>query len=342
MFSFFKGQENNKKYEEEDNGQEQEEIRTEARINQEIAIHMMPERFRLNGVKVDEAKTTGVFIMVAGFIFIIIIGVLFYFFVFKSSKNQVISPVDTENFEIKNEEAVAPTEDQNGEEAAEETPPVIIDDSLDDLSPAATTTPEEEVDIIATSTPSEIEILDNTDIDSDGLTAQEELLLGSDDNSVDSDGDGYLDYDELKSLYNPVGTGKIIDNVNIGQYKNETFAYSILYPLSWTRTSVGGNDSIIFKSENNDFIQVIAQANIAKQSIEDWYKEQFEVEAIDPARKLSGHKWLAVKSEDDSVVYLADDYKNYIFALSHSSDTEGIFAYKNIFDLMVKSLEIAE
>ncbi|MBT4349346.1 hypothetical protein HOD19_01025 [bacterium] len=45
------------------------------------------------------------------------------------------------------------------------------------------------------------------DIDNDGLTHQEELLFGTDPNNPDTDGDGYLDGEEVNNGYNPLGDG---------------------------------------------------------------------------------------------------------------------------------------
>lgn len=47
------------------------------------------------------------------------------------------------------------------------------------------------------------------DTDEDGLSNRDELLFGTDPNNPDSDGDGYLDGNEIKRGYNPMGEGKI-------------------------------------------------------------------------------------------------------------------------------------
>jgi len=47
------------------------------------------------------------------------------------------------------------------------------------------------------------------DIDNDGLSDNEEAKYGCDLNNPDSDGDGYLDGDEVKNGYNPMGEGKL-------------------------------------------------------------------------------------------------------------------------------------
>ena len=48
------------------------------------------------------------------------------------------------------------------------------------------------------------------DTDNDGLFDDEEAQYGTDINNPDSDGDGYLDGDEVKNGYNPMGEGMLI------------------------------------------------------------------------------------------------------------------------------------
>ncbi|MDD5109938.1 MAG: hypothetical protein PHI63_01830 [Patescibacteria group bacterium] len=47
------------------------------------------------------------------------------------------------------------------------------------------------------------------DTDGDGLTDQQEQMLGTDPNNPDTDGDGYSDGNEVKNGYNPLGSGKL-------------------------------------------------------------------------------------------------------------------------------------
>ena len=47
------------------------------------------------------------------------------------------------------------------------------------------------------------------DTDNDGLTDDQEELYGTDINNSDTDGDGYIDGDEVKNGYNPNGEGKL-------------------------------------------------------------------------------------------------------------------------------------
>lgn len=51
----------------------------------------------------------------------------------------------------------------------------------------------------------ELEAVDESDDDKDGLTNQEEFFYNTDPQNSDTDGDGYLDGDEIKNGYNPNG-----------------------------------------------------------------------------------------------------------------------------------------
>lgn len=56
---------------------------------------------------------------------------------------------------------------------------------------------------------------DSSDLDQDGLTADEEKFYGTDPNKADTDEDGYNDGDEVRSGYDPLGPGKL-DSDNDG------------------------------------------------------------------------------------------------------------------------------
>lgn len=178
------------------------------------------------------------------------------------------------------------------------------------------------------------------DSDQDGLTDKEEILLGSDSYSADSDQDGYDDLAEIISLYNPTGAGKITENVNIEEYTNNTFNYNIFYPVSWTKSVVGGDDSIMFRSDDGHFIQIIVQPNADQQSIADWYSQQFGDEAISPESIIAADSWQGIRNEEGLIIYLTDNDKENIFVLSYITGPDEFLSYKNIFEMAVKSLVI--
>lgn len=178
------------------------------------------------------------------------------------------------------------------------------------------------------------------DSDNDGLTDKEEAALGSDINNSDSDSDGYGDFSETQNLYNPAGAGKLADNDKIKNYLNNAYGYEVIYPAVLPVVEVGGSDSIIFRSADNHFIQIIAQANQEKLTIDEWYSRQFSAPAMENLNKITGSGWQGIRSEDGLVVYLADDSLKFIFVITYNTGEQNILEYKNIFEIILKSFII--
>lgn len=197
----------------------------------------------------------------------------------------------------------------------------------------------------ATSTPettaSEQDVLKSgIDSDADGLTDKEEIALTSNPNLADSDGDTYPDFVEFEKLFNPAGIGKLTDNKNIKKYENTTFGYNFLYPSVWNLSTVGSDESVVIKSEDNQFIQVIVQPNADKETIEAWHKKQFDETEILSDRLISSVSWDGVKNKDSLIIYLTDKKHNFIFTVTYNPGSSATLDYMNLFNLAVKTFEI--
>lgn len=185
------------------------------------------------------------------------------------------------------------------------------------------------------------------DSDSDGLTDTEEALLGTKPDAGDSDSDNYTDLDELKNLYNPAGAGKITENEGIKAYVNASFNYSLLYPGAWNTEKVTGGDSVIFRSPDNQFLQILVQPNANKESIAAWYQSQFESaasapDAINKTDKDGKPVWQGIKSPDGLTLYLTGSIGEYIYVLSYSPGESKSLEYPNIYQLMIDSLQLGK
>lgn len=321
------------------------------KIEREITIHTMPEKFRVNRAQSKRAKTTGLIILIGGFVLIMAIFASLYFFLFRNmnkksqesaqlSDKSLIQEYSVESDQANNsstpekkpENQTAEGETgflEGAEEISTSSPDMISTSSPDMIEGGpATSTPGEEVSSLM------------SDLDNDGLSDQEESLLGTDINNGDSDNDGYGDLAELMSLYNPAGTGKLIGNPNISQYENSGFNYSFYYPTSWTKVSVGGDDSIMFQSADGHFIQAIVQPNPGKDDIQDWHQKQFKDEVLEPARAINLNNWWGIKNEDGLTIYITDAKREYIFVLSYIAGNREVPVYKNIFEMAIQSFVI--
>jgi hypothetical protein len=304
-----------------------------------VAIHVMPKRFRNQTVKQDSAKTTGLIIIIGGAMVLLVASAALYYFLFMKPGAAVIKapPLVEENnqpnqAEKVNQTALAPEELAATGTAATTLP--LSDETA--TTTVATTTPE----VVPTET--ELSFSIGADSDNDGLTDIEEILLGTSTSTPDTDADGYLDGSELINLYNPAGAGKLTANSNISAYENKTFTYDLLYPSTWQTSVNGGDDSLMFKTGDNQFVQIIVQPNVNKQILDAWYMEQLGVLIVNEADRISGTNWQGIKSPDGLNIYLMDKKQNYIFSLTYNPGSGSVLEYFNIFQMMVKSFTLKE
>ena len=309
-------------------------------INEAIEIHVMPEKYRKEHVKVNQAKMTGIIILSVGMVVLLAMAFGLYYFLFADHSDQEMDiakqNMQTEESSSSTDEAKSGTLDTgNGQKEN----PAITGGNLNfnkNNEDTATSSQEETIEKTAERITS---IANGIDSDGDGLTDNEEQLLGTDLSSANSDGDGYGDLVELKNLYNPAGAGRLIENLNIREMTNATYHYSVYYPTEWAGGASSNDESIIFMSADNHFIQIITQPNDSGQIINDWYREQFSLSEIATEFFVVGSDWVGLKSPDGLTVYLNDQAQENIFALTYNIGSSSTLEYKNIFDMMVKSFK---
>jgi hypothetical protein len=307
-------------------------------LEPEVIIHTLPKTVVSKTASLDagaqKARQVGLLILVAGVVFLVGAGFLFYFYFFKPSPAA----------EIKTPEPAAQTTETNSAVPADTSnnSSGFIDNSTAENAVATSASEEASAtpaptDQTATTVP--LELKESSDSDQDGLTDTEEALLATDPASQDSDGDGYNDLNELLNLYNPAGSGKISANPNISKYDNSKNNYWLYYPKSWTINKSMGDDSILFQSAGNEFIQVIVQPNLTKVNLEDWYLDQFNVTTISDAQRAFKKGWSGITSEDGLNYYLIKPGSDKIFTVAYNPGLNSVLNYKNILNLIVNSLE---
>jgi hypothetical protein len=324
-----------------------------------ITIFTMPKKFVSAGNSSHNAKGVGIFILFFGFLILAAAFVALYYFVLAPQINIESGEPQSQQLQ-QNEQAVetAPAKKPIAD-FADETKTKPIEQAVVDFSNvnvAATSLPVKEI-TQATATAENLagemtagatttieadssDIVYGSDQDHDGLSDLEEAILGTNFNASDSDGDNYSDMAELVNLYNPAGGGKLIVNPNIEKYTNLEHNYSIYYLKAWTINNAVGNDSIIFQIDNNQFIQIVYQANTEKLNIENWYKKQFNTDVITLEQKVYKKGWNGVKTIDGMTYYLLQPDSGSIYALNYSLGTSKAVNYKNIYEVMVNSFDI--
>lgn len=180
--------------------------------------------------------------------------------------------------------------------------------------------------------------LSSEDTDQDGLTDAEEKVFGTDSNKPDTDSDSYLDGSEVESGYDPTlaGGAKLLDSTNFKKYINEHFGYSINYPGTWLAKPVDEVSSeILFKGEQDEFVEILAVDNPEKLSATAWYAKQAgNLQAGEvPTIKLGNTTWAV--SLDGLNMYTSND--RYLITVSYNIGNSEQASYYKLFHFMLSS-----
>ncbi len=347
-----------------DNSKKVEEEKNKP-INEKMRIHSMPKKYIKAEANEKKAQSFGVIILVVGTILMVVLAVVFYFIYFGQEEKIIEDTVTTGDVIEKNQDKKdTPLKDEKEEKKQEEEDEQADDDLLlgdtdseEGGDQSTTSLAQEEGEDLATSTDlsmatstlegvssttEESQVMIIMDSDSDGLSDIEEAIIGSDLNLKDSDKDGYDDSSELLGLYNPAGNDKLADNSNIDQYENELYKYNVLYPSIWPIDNLLGDDSVMFKLDNSQFVQIIIMKNDNNATIEEWYKDSFGVSEIDQELVIEKEGWAGIKSPDNLTAYLTKSGNDNIFVVSYNLGNSERRDYYNIFEMMISSLEINE
>jgi hypothetical protein len=310
-----------------------------------LAIHAMPERFRHQPAGLNRAKAIGWLIIGGGAAFLILVSAFLYFYLFKKQpivKVRLEEPVTadsqpSQSVEVESQIEQTPTEMAAITATATPSGEAVLPVENGLATSTATTTQE----TVEQEEGGAVGLIPSLDSDSDGLSDAEEILLGTATSTPDTDGDGYFDGAELENLYDPAtSTTRLIASPKIALYENKTFNYSVLYPRVWRMSVNGGDDSIMFRSDDNQFFQIITQTNTDKQSLDQWYLEQLGVSAINDTARVSGSNWRGIRNLDGLTLYLMDAQQKHIFTLAYNPGENNILDYIHFFNAMAKSFAL--
>lgn len=331
-----------------------EELVKDSGVNKvkDITVHSMPKRYLQTSGSSKQAKGTGLLIFIAGFLVLIAALLLFYYFLTSRNNDSQISDARdnyTENTKAK--PGKEPEKEKNNEFNKN------VADSKDKVSQSSSSSADSidkdsDVDIVEDNnnqdqaniedSASSTEFLSALDTDGDGLSDIEEIIFGADINLVDTDGDGYNDLDEVLNLYDPNGSGTLLEAPSMELYLNKNFHFSFIYSTIWTIDD-SIEDSIMIKLDKNQFIQMNIINFDERPVLEDWYKEQMGVNLINPEQKEKfKNGWNGIKSDDGLTVYLLHPSYNYILTVNYNIGLDDTLFYKNIFQMILNSLDQIE
>ncbi len=188
-----------------------------------------------------------------------------------------------------------------------------------------------------------------TDSDSDGLTDLEErLVYDTDAHLPDTDGDGFLDGNEVFNLYDPrvpapatlleSGVVRLYD-VSIAP-SAAPLPYNVLYPAGWNpRAQDTSPFDVVFAVTTGESISVSVLPKAAPdQSLGDWVAGQGLTARVLPFTTRSGLP--GISTEDQLTAYV--DAGDQVIVLRYDTGIKGTVDYLQTFKMMQNSLRLAE
>ncbi len=178
------------------------------------------------------------------------------------------------------------------------------------------------------------------------MTAKEEEALGTAETAEDSDGDGYSDLSELEAGFNPAGPGRLSSSAKFNTYINSKYDFKIFYPSAWELVNVDQDESILIKTGDDQFMQVIIQENSGNKDIDSWYRSQFSLADIRPEQRISGGQagedvWQGIMSNDRLNAYLTDPGRSIIVTLAYNPGMKRESLYPNIYKYLLSSISFS-
>lgn len=182
------------------------------------------------------------------------------------------------------------------------------------------------------------------DSDKDTMPNIEELIYKTDLHNQDSDGDDYMDGQEVANLYNPLtgNLSKIIDSNLVKQYLNPEYNYTFFYPAVWNVISADNDRKISVISPEGEFIEIILIDNPYGYTAENWYLDQIPMEYKHKIEKIWANSFRGVKSLDEMSVYLTliSGDRSFIYSISYIVGSRTQMSFPATFQMLSRSFDI--
>lgn len=257
-------------------------------------------------------------LLFAGGVVVIAFGISGYLLLRSVQKNKQV-PVTT-----------APVETPSQNVPSPETPVVTTPET------PVTPPPTSQVETPTATSPFSGTVTPGVDSDSDGLTDVEETIVyGTDPHLPDTDGDGFLDGNEVFHRYNPNGTApadllgaKLVQVLAASSYK-------LLYPTKWTSVPSDKNGFVISTTTGETF-HVESITKDSTQSLADWYVQNVKNGTPTVTKSKNGYPMLV--SSNQLTAYL--DLGSIVLTFAYDTATKNTIDYLQTFQMMLNSVEL--
>lgn len=184
------------------------------------------------------------------------------------------------------------------------------------------------------------------DTDSDGLTdAEETEIYGSDPNSSNSDGDSFVDLNEVLNLFDPASPepAKLADNPGIVTYESVDFGIRMLMPESWGVREAPTDRMARFTSPTGENVRVSLYDKDPEQALTDWLPDApiegvASISSFESLVNQKGYEQLI--TSDRRTIFVASNGTVVRFAYDLADELE--IRYRVTLSMMANSLEFME
>ncbi len=183
--------------------------------------------------------------------------------------------------------------------------------------------------------------ISGADTDSDGLTNVEELLYGTDFRNPDSDGDTFLDGNEVFHRFDPRGLAPstLLDTGAVRVLESIELPFTMYYPTTWNPVSTPASMRVSFRSATGAGVNVLWQDKTSDTSLETWYQAQVdevEINRLQATTTKEGYR--ALIGPDERVMYVEASLRVYtiIYDLGDAKSIEFLQTFK----MMVNSFKL--
>lgn len=184
----------------------------------------------------------------------------------------------------------------------------------------------------------ELSVLPGRDTDGDGLTDMEETIYGTDFRNPDTDGDTFLDGNEVFHRYDPLGfsPSTLLDTGSVIEYSSND-GYTLTYPKQWTSQVI--DKGMEFKSSTGSKIVLVVEDNEEGQEFTQWYEGTItasEREAL--LEDMTKEGYLFYKHKDLMTAYV--EVEDRIFIFTYDVADAPTVDFLKTFQMMVNSLVV--
>lgn len=180
------------------------------------------------------------------------------------------------------------------------------------------------------------------DSDSDGLTDLEERsIYQTNPRLVNSDGDSFVDLNEVLNLFDPNDPDPqpLDKNPGIAVFTDPTLGYEMFRPTAWT-VGVGAAGTTVFNAPTGEQIEVLVDEIADGDTLESWYRTLDPAatsDAVRVVRTKRGYEYIISPSR--SAIFIRADQR--VFVISYKLNGAEQIQYRVTFEMMANSFRLS-